>query len=312
MSLFASSTLLSRFPPVRGRLRADAPLAAQTWFRVGGNAEVLFKPADFADLVEFLRAVPKDIPMQTIGVASNLIIRDGGVPGITIKLGSEFAEVKISGNEIHAGAAALDTTVAQHAAESALTGLEFLCGIPGTIGGALRMNAGAYGNEMKDILVAATSVDRNGAARTRTAAEMDLSYRHCGVGTDEIFTHAVLRAAPGDANAIAARMAEIKSEREKTQPVYSRTGGSTFANPEGHKAWQLIDAAGCRGIKLGGAQVSELHCNFLLNTGDATAADLENLGEEVRARVFAHSGVDLRWEIQRIGIPLAAPKERTA
>jgi len=312
MSDFAHSDLLRRLPPVRGRLRANAPLAAQTWFRVGGNAEVLFKPADENDLAEFLAACPADVPVQCIGAASNLIIRDGGLPGVTIKLGSEFATIAQHDKQITVGAAALDTTVAQHAAEASLTGLEFLSGIPGTIGGALRMNAGAYGAEINDHLHSATAVDRSGVIHTISAPELCLSYRHCAAPLDWIFTSATFHAAPGDAMEITARMAEIKSAREATQPVRARTGGSTFANPKGHKAWQLIDAAGCRGMKLGGAQVSELHCNFLLNTGDATAADLENLGEEVHARVRAHSGIELRWEIQRIGVPAPAAAQTEA
>jgi len=296
-----AGNLLSCLPTVRGRLRADAPLAGQTWFRVGGTAEVLFKPADATGLAEFLAQCPADIPVQVIGASSNLIIRDGGLPGVTIKLGGEFAKVKIYGDQITAGAAALDTTVAQHAADAALGGLEFLSGIPGTIGGALRMNAGAYGMEIKDILHSATAIDRAGKIHTVTAMELKLTYRHCSAPPDWIFTSAILNAAPGDATEIQNRMTEIKSARETTQPVRSRTGGSTFAKPEGHKAWQLIDEAGCRGLRIGGAQVSELHCNFLLNTGDATAADLENLGEQVRARVLENSGIELRWEIQRIG-----------
>jgi len=300
-----TETLLSRLPAVRGRLRANAALAGQTWFRVGGAAEVLFKPADETDLAEFLMQCPADIPVQVIGASSNLIIRDGGLPGVTIKLGGKFAEIKIANNQITAGAAALDTTIAQHAADATLTGLEFLSGIPGTIGGALRMNAGAYGKEIKDILHSATAIDRAGKIHTITAVELNLTYRHCGAPPDWIFTSATFNAAPGDITEIQNRMTEIKSKREKTQPVRSRTGGSTFANPDGHKAWQLIDAAGCRGMRIGAAQVSELHCNFLLNTGDATAADLENLGEQVRARVLENSGIELRWEIQRIGVPAA-------
>jgi UDP-N-acetylmuramate dehydrogenase len=304
--------LLSRLPAVRGRLRADAPLAQQTWFRVGGNAEVLFRPADEADLAEFLAGCPADIPVQIIGVASNLIIRDGGLPGVTIKLGSEFARVETDGETITAGAATLDTTIAQHAAAESLGGLEFLSGIPGAIGGALRMNAGAYGSEIKDILISASAVDRQGKIHTVRAADLNLTYRHSGAPADWIFTGATFMAHRASESDIMAHMDEIKAARESTQPVRSRTGGSTFANPYGHKAWQLIDAAGCRGLRVGGAQVSELHCNFLLNTGDATAADLENLGEEVRARVQRHSGIDLRWEIQRIGERAATPARKAA
>jgi len=307
-----TENLIPRLPAVRGRLRANAPLAGQTWFRVGGAAEVLFKPADAADLAEFLAQCPTDIPIQVIGASSNLIIRDGGLPGVSIKLGGEFAEVKINGDQIIAGTAALDTTIAQHAANASLTGLEFLSGIPGTIGGALRMNAGAYGTEIKDILYSTTAIDRAGKIHTISVQDLDLTYRHCGAPSDWIFMSATFRTTPGDATEIQNRIAEIKFARETTQPVRSRTGGSTFANPEGYKAWQLIDAAGCRGMRTGGAKVSELHCNFLLNTGDATAADLENLGEQVRARVLEHSGIELRWEIQRIGVPPSAAKQEAA
>ena len=307
-----AQNLLSRLPAVRGRMRANAPLAAQTWFRVGGNAEVLFRPADESDLAAFLAACPADVPIHVIGASSNLIIRDGGLPGVTIKLGGEFAEVKIDSNQIIAGAAVLDTTIAQHAADAVLGGLEFLSGIPGTLGGALRMNAGAYGTEIKDILLSATAVDRKGKIHTVSAAELKLTYRHSDAPPDWIFTSAKFNAQSGNAIEIAARMNEIKAAREATQPVRARTGGSTFANPDGHKAWQLIDAAGCRGLKIGGAQVSELHCNFLLNTGDATAADLENLGEAVRRRVHEHAGIELRWEIQRLGDAAMHTKQEAA
>lgn len=294
--------LISRLPQVRGRLRADVDLAPVTWFRVGGKAEVMFKPADEKDLADFLRACPADIPVYPIGVASNLIIRDGGIPGVVIRLGGEFAQVTQHKNQITAGAAALDTVVAQHAEQAGLAGMEFLSGIPGTIGGALRMNAGAYGSEIKDILDSATAIDRKGKIHKVKAKDLNLTYRHCGAPDDWIFTSATLNGTPDEIADIAARMDDIKTKREATQPVRSRTGGSTFANPDNLKAWALIDAAGCRGLRLGGARVSELHCNFLLNTGDATAADLENLGEMVRERVLAHSGIDLRWEIQRIGV----------
>lgn len=296
--------LLDKLPPVRGRLRADVELAPVTWFRVGGKAEVMFKPADEADLSEFLKNCPVDIPVYPIGVASNLIIRDGGIPGVVIRLGGEFAAVTQNKNQITAGAAALDTVVAQHAENAGLAGMEFLSGIPGTIGGALRMNAGAYGSEIKDILIEATAIDRKGRIHKVKPKDLNLTYRHCGAPDDWIFTSATLQGTADEIRHIAARMDEIKSKREATQPVRARTGGSTFANPDGLKAWVLIDAAGCRGLTRGNAQVSELHCNFLLNNGGATAADLEGLGEMVRERVMAHSGIDLRWEIQRIGLPV--------
>lgn len=296
------SGLISRLPPVRGRLRADVELAPITWFRVGGKAEVMFKPADEADLAEFLKNCPADIPIYPIGVASNLIIRDGGIPGVVIRLGGEFAQVTQNKNQITAGAAALDAVVAQHAENAGLAGMEFLSGIPGTIGGALRMNAGAYGSEIKDILIEATAIDRNGKIHKVKAKDLNLTYRHSGAPADWIFTSATLEGTPDEIRNIAARMDDIKTKREAAQPVRARTGGSTFANPDGLKAWALIDAAGCRGLTKGNAQVSELHCNFLLNNGDATAADLEGLGEMVRERVMAHSGIDLRWEIQRIGV----------
>lgn len=299
---FEDSKLIEQLPQVRGRLRADVELAPVTWFRVGGKAEVMFKPADEQDLADFLKNCPADISVYPIGVASNLIIRDGGIPGVVIRLGGEFATVTQNKNQITAGAAALDTVVAQHAENAGLAGLEFLSGIPGTIGGALRMNAGAYGSEIKDILISARAVDRNGQIHEVSADKLKLSYRHCDAPDDWIFTSATFKAKSGDATDIAVRMADIKTKREATQPVRARTGGSTFANPDGLKAWALIDAAGCRGLSRGGAQVSELHCNFLLNNGDATAADLESLGEMVRERVMAHSGIDLRWEIRRIGI----------
>ena len=309
----SDTNLLSRLPPVRGRLRANAPLAQQTWFRVGGPAEVLFKPADEADLAAFVAACPADVPVTVIGLASNLIIRDGGLPGVVVKLGKEFAKIKtinslpLEGEKfIVAGAAALDSTVAEVAAEAGLGGLEFLSGIPGAIGGALRMNAGAYGTETKDVLLSVRAVDRQGNIHTVPVADLNMTYRHSGAPADWIFTEATFKVVPKDKSEISQKMAEIKNSRESSQPVRSRTGGSTFANPEGRKAWQLVDAAGCRGLRVGGAQVSKMHCNFILNTGDATAADLENLGEEVRARVLKTSGIELRWEIQRIGIPAPA------
>jgi UDP-N-acetylmuramate dehydrogenase len=297
--------LKSSLPDVRGRLLADQPLAELTWFRVGGPAQALFVPEDEEDLAYVLRALPVEIPVTVVGLGSNLIVRDGGVPGVTIRLGRGFGEVKIEDDaRVRAGAAVPDVKVARAAQEAGLAGLAFMRGIPGAIGGALRMNGGAYGRETKDALVAARGVDRAGCVRTFTNAEMGYAYRHCGVGDDVIFTEALFQATPGDPAAIATEMNAITEAREATQPIKSRTGGSTFKNPPGHKAWQLIDAAGCRGLTIGDAQVSELHCNFLINRGAASAADIETLGETVRARVKENSGVELEWEIKRIGVPV--------
>ncbi len=296
--------LLRRLPKVRGRLEANAPLADLTWFRVGGPAEVLFTPADEADLAEFLGAAPADIPVTVIGVGSNLLVRDGGVPGVVIRLGRGFSALAVEeGALIRAGAAVLDVRVARYAAEHGIDALTFLRGIPGTIGGALRMNGGAYGAETKDVLVEARAVDRMGNVTVLSNAQMRYSYRHCGAPEDLIFTQALLRGRPGDKQEIAAAMDAITAAREATQPVKSRTGGSTFKNPPGCKAWELIDRAGMRGFAIGNARVSELHCNFLINDGGATAADIEALGETVRARVRDTSGIDLDWEIRRIGVP---------
>ncbi|MFM2128905.1 MAG: hypothetical protein RL477_451 [Pseudomonadota bacterium] len=296
--------LIDRLPPVRGRYREGAELSRITWFRVGGPAEVMFRPADAEDLAAFLRDRPADVPLTVIGVGSNLLVRDGGVRGVVIRLGGEFATIDIEGDEVLAGAAALDGNVAHAAALAGLAGLEFLAGIPGTIGGALRMNAGAYGREMKDVLVAAEAVDGKGVLHTLSPADMDMSYRHTGVPDDYIFTAARLRGVPGNKGDIVARIREIQEMRAATQPVRTRTGGSTFKNPPNAKAWELIDAAGCRGLAVGGARVSDQHCNFLINEGAATAADIEALGEEVRRRVKDHSGITLEWEIRIIGEPL--------
>jgi UDP-N-acetylmuramate dehydrogenase len=288
---------------VRGELVADAPLAPLTWFRAGGNAEVLFRPADADDLADFLAGTPDDVPVTVIGVGSNLLVREGGVPGVVIRLGRGFMNISVEGMRVRAGTAALDVAVSRAAQEAGIAGLEFYRGIPGSIGGALRMNAGAYGGETKDVLVEAIAIDRKGRRHVLKNTDMQYSYRHSGAADDLIFVEAVFEGRPGDKDEILAKMNEITSSREATQPVRTRTGGSTFKNPEGHKSWQLIDAAGCRGLKHGGAQVSELHCNFLINTGDATASDLEALGEEVRRRVKETSGVTLEWEIRRIGVP---------
>jgi len=288
-------------PTVRGRYTFDAPLAPTTWFRVGGNADVLFKPADLEDLQHFLQQCPATIPVMTIGVASNLLVRDGGVEGVVIRLGGGFAEIEPTGEQIRVGAAALDVNVALAAQLAGIAGLEFMTGIPGTLGGALRMNAGCYGREIKDVLVSCRALDRRGQLHTLTPADLHLTYRHCDVPDDWIFVDAVLRGSADTPEAIAARMQDIQAKREASQPIRTRTGGSTFANPPGESAWKLIDAAGCRGLMVGGAQVSEKHCNFLINTGTASASDLENLGEQVKNRVKATSGIELRWEIRRIG-----------
>lgn len=295
--------LIDRLPPVRGRLTVNAPLDRVTWFRVGGPAEVLFKPADAEDLAAFLAAKPDDLPVTVIGVGSNLLVRDGGVPGVVIRLGREFAYVRAEGSTVHAGASALDLNVAIAARGAGIAGLEFLSGIPGTVGGALRMNAGAYGREMKDVVVSVTALDPKGRPHDLSLADLGFAYRKCAVPTDWIFAGAVLRGEPGSETDIARRMAEIKASREESQPTREPTGGSTFANPPGLKAWELIDRAGCRGLVMGGAKVSEKHCNFLINTGTATASDLEGLGEEVRRRVKETSGITLEWEIKRIGLP---------
>ena len=301
--------LIERLPRVRGRLTEDAPLAPITWFRVGGPAEVLFRPADQEDLAHFLAGCPADVPVTVMGVASNLLVRDGGVPGVVIRLARGFNNLEIDGERVTVGAAVLDLNVALACAQVEVAGLEFLSGIPGTIGGALRMNAGAYGREIKDVIESADILDRNGNLHRLPAADLGLGYRHSSVPPDWIFVGATLRGEPGEEPTIAARIAEIQKARADSQPIRSRTGGSTFANPPGARAWQLIDNAGCRGLKHGGAQVSDMHCNFLINTGDATAADLEFLGETVRRRVLETSGVTLDWEIKRIGVPMAANAE---
>jgi UDP-N-acetylmuramate dehydrogenase len=301
MAATTPDSLLDRLPHARGRVSAHAPLADKTWFRVGGPAEVLFRPADLDDLVHFLAGCPADVPLTVIGAASNLIVRDGGIPGLVVRLARGFGCIRTEPDGIVCGAGALDATVAEHAAVSGLAGLEFLSGIPGTIGGAVAMNAGAYGTELKDVLDWVECVSRDGRLLRLANAACGFSYRHSSLPEGAIVVRARLRAASGEAAAIAARMAMIRESRESTQPVRARTGGSTFRNPPGSKAWELIDHAGCRGLSRGGAQVSEKHANFLLNTGDATAADIEELGEEVRRRVHAATGVMLEWEIRRVG-----------
>ncbi|MSP48900.1 MAG: UDP-N-acetylmuramate dehydrogenase [Alphaproteobacteria bacterium] len=296
-----SEGLIGRLPSVRGRLAENASLGPLTWFRAGGPAEVLFRPADAEDLAQFIAGTPADVPTTVIGVGSNLLVRDGGIRGVVIRLGRGFAEVRRVGDALEAGAGALDVNVALTAQQQAIAGLEFLSGIPGTIGGALRMNAGAYGREMVDVTIAAEAVDDAGKLRRLTPAELGLTYRHSMVPDSWIFTKSVLKAEPGDPELILARIQDIRAQREATQPVRARTGGSTFANPPGAKAWELIDRAGCRGLRIGDAQVSEKHCNFLVNIGEATAAEIERLGEEVRQRVKNTSGIELRWEIRIIG-----------
>jgi UDP-N-acetylmuramate dehydrogenase len=278
-------------------------LAPITWFRVGGPAEILFSPRDEADLKLFLAGVPADMPITAIGVGSNLLVRDGGIAGAVIRLGRDFNSITAEGTRVSAGAMAPDVMVAKAAQKAGLTGLEFMRGIPGTVGGGLRMNAGAYGREFKDALKSARAMNRAGYVVELSLADMKFVYRSSGVADDLIFLSATFEGLPGDPALIQKRMDEITAARESTQPVKSRTGGSTFKNPPGHKAWQLIDAAGCHGLRVGGAQVSEQHCNFLINTGDATAADIESLGEEVRRRVKEASGVELEWEIKRLGPP---------
>jgi len=306
MSLLGSPDLgpelRARVPGLRGRLLPNQSLKEFTWFRVGGAAQLLFVPEDEDDLALFLGALPKEVPVTVVGLGSNLIVRDGGVPGVVIRLGRGFNEIVVEGDRIRAGTAVPDVKVARTAQEEGIAGLAFLRGIPGGIGGALRMNGGAYGRETKDALVEARAVDRQGRVHVLSNADMHYTYRHCGAPEDFIFTQALFQGEPGDRDAIAAEMDKITESREATQPIKSRTGGSTFKNPPGHKAWQLIDAAGCRGLKVGNAQVSEMHCNFLINLGGATAADIETLGETVRRRVKEKSGVELDWEIKRIGV----------
>jgi UDP-N-acetylmuramate dehydrogenase len=302
---FDIAVLKAHLPQLRGRLLSDEPLAPLTWFRVGGSAQALFMPEDEADLAYLLANLPQEIPVTSIGLGSNLIVRDGGVPGVVIRLGRGFSEVKLEpAHRIRAGAAVPDVKVARAAQEAGMAGLSFMRGIPGCLGGALRMNGGAYGRETKDVLIEARAVDRQGHVQVLGNADMHYSYRHCGAPEDLIFTQALFQGAPGDPGVIAAEMNSITEAREATQPIKSRTGGSTFKNPPGRKAWQLIDAAGCRGLAVGDAQVSELHCNFLINRGNASAADIETLGETVRARVQDTSGVELEWEIKRIGEPV--------
>lgn len=299
-------SLLDRLPNVRGKLSANVPLAPYTWLRVGGPAEVFFIPKDEADLAHFLSSTPPDIPVQVLGVASNTLVRDGGVKGVTIRLGPSFAKVETKGLRVIAGAAALDNKVAKAAAKAGIAGLEFYAGIPGTIGGALRMNAGCYGSETKDVLAEAIALDRRGRRCVMPLSEFGYSYRHSAAPDEFIFVSAVFEGRKDDPAAITARMDEITARREESQPIREKTGGSTFKNPDpkqsgGRGAWQVIDAAGGRGFKVGGAMMSEKHCNFMINADGASAADLEDLGETIRTKVKQGEGVDLDWEVRRIG-----------
>ncbi|QIB33447.1 UDP-N-acetylmuramate dehydrogenase [Ancylobacter pratisalsi] len=299
-----TAELAEAVPELRGRLLANQPLADLTWFRVGGPAQVMFSPADEADLAYFLANLGPDIPVTVIGLGSNLIVRDGGVPGVVIRLGRGFNTINVEeGYRLRVGTAVPDVKLARAAADAGIDGLAFFRGIPGGIGGALRMNAGAHSAETRDTLVEARAVDRAGCVHRLTNADFGFSYRHSQPPADFIFTEALFQGRAGDTAAILGEMDRITQAREASQPIREKTGGSTFKNPAGHKAWQLIDAAGCRGMMVGAAQMSPMHCNFMINTGGATAADIEALGEEVRRRVKAHSGIELEWEIKRIGIP---------
>lgn len=298
--------LVDRLPAVRGAYVVAADLSKMIWFRTGGPAEVLFKPADLADLQHFLKHTPNDIPVMMLGVGSNLLIRDGGVRGVVVKLGKPFAQLSVTGNEITVGAGAMDVTVAHKAAEVGLAGLEFMRGVPGTVGGALRMNAGAYGREVADALVSAKILDRDGTLHVLTVDDFGYRYRHSSLPEDKIIIEATFKGTPADPAMVKARMDAVSEAREESQPLRTKTGGSTFKNPpvnDDHQmsAWQLVDAAGCRGMARGDAQVSEKHCNFLINHGAASADDLEQLGEDVRQRVKEKTGIDLQWEIRRVG-----------
>lgn len=304
MSQAVHVEVAAMLPALRGRLVAGARLAEVTWFRVGGPADVLFTPADEADLAYALANLPRSVPVFVMGLGSNLLVRDAGVAGVVIRLGRGFSDIAIEdGHHLRVGAALPDVKVARAAADAGIAGLAFYRGIPGGIGGALRMNAGAHGRETKDVLVGARAVDRDGRLHELSLADMGFTYRHCSLPDDWIFTQALFQGAPGETGAILAEMDEVAAYREKHQPIKERTGGSTFRNPPGHSAWKLIDAAGCRGLRIGGAKVSEMHCNFLINDAGATGEDIERLGETVRARVANATGVRLDWEIIRVGQP---------
>jgi UDP-N-acetylmuramate dehydrogenase len=296
-----SDGLLAHLPPVRGRLRAQVPLAPRTWLRVGGAAEAIFQPADLDDLTAFLKSKPREVPVTPIGVASNLLVRDGGLDGVVVRLAGPLAEVDVDGDRLSVGAGATDRMIAITAQRAGLSGLEFYIGIPGTMGGAVRMNAGAFGGETAEVVDRVTAIDPAGNRHELSPAELGFGYRHSALPEGWIAISAVLRGVRGDERAIRTRMMAIKAEREASQPMRVATGGSTFKNPPGQRAWQLIDAAGCRGLRHGKAVVSDKHCNFLINTGEASAAELEELGEMVRARVLAASGIALEWEIHRVG-----------
>lgn len=298
--------LLAAIPHVRGRIVEDANLARLSWFRTGGNAEILFEPADEEDLVSVLRRLPGYVPITVIGVGSNLLVRDGGVEGMVIRLGRGFSAIEMRGNVVSAGAGAMDVHVARAAAKAGLAGLEFMVGVPGTVGGAVRMNAGAYGHEVADVLLHAHAVDRYGHIEELEPQDLGFAYRKSTLPEDMIVLKAAFKVSQGERADIEARMKEISTARAESQPLGTRTGGSTFKNPEGMNAWKLVDQAGCRGLRIGDAQVSEKHCNFLINHGAATAQELEELGETVRARVKQETGVNLEWEIRRIGKPLEA------
>ncbi|MEL7718603.1 UDP-N-acetylmuramate dehydrogenase [Citromicrobium bathyomarinum] len=293
-----------KLPDVRGKLTQHAPLAKLVWFKAGGAADWLFEPADVDDLCAFVRDLDPSVPLLPLGLGSNLIVRDGGVPGVTIRLGKSFAKIETSGDHtLHCGAGAHGVLIASTARDNGIAGLEFLRGIPGTLGGFVRMNGGAYGRETADVLVDCDVVLRDGSLKTLPVAELGYTYRHSELPEGAVVVAARLKGEPGDPEQIGAEMERIAQAREESQPVRTKTGGSTFKNPPGEKAWQLVDAAGCRGMMRGGAQVSEKHTNFLINTGTATSADIEQLGEDVRAKVSANSGVELEWEIQRVGRP---------
>ncbi len=297
-----TSDLAALMPELRGSMTANASLRDITWFRVGGPAQVLFRPADEADLSYFLTHLPHDIPVQVIGLGSNLLVREGGLKGVVIRLGRGFSTITVEdGSRLCTGSAVPDVQVARAAADAGIAGLAFYRGIPGAIGGALRMNAGAHGGETKDVLLEARAVDRSGNVHVLTNADMGFSYRHSGIPHSWIFTQALFQGEAGDPAKIREEMEAVAAYREQHQPTRERTGGSTFKNPPGHSAWKLVDEAGCRGVRVGGAMVSEKHCNFLINNNEATAADIETLGETVRERVKATSGIELQWEIIRIG-----------
>ncbi len=298
-----SPELIEKLPDLKGKLKANALLSDITWFRVGGPAQLLFRPADEADLAYFLKQLPEDVPVTVIGLGSNLLVRDGGIPGVVIRLGRGFGEITIEeGHRLRAGTAVPDVKVARAAADAGIAGLAFYRGIPGSVGGALRMNGGAHGKETCEVLVEAHAVDRAGNIHVLNVDDMNYSYRHCGAPADYIFTQALFQGEEGSRDKILTEMEEIAEYREQAQPIKARTGGSTFKNPPGNSAWKLIDAAGCRGLMVGGAKVSEKHCNFLINEGGASSADLEELGETVRARVKETSGIELEWEIRRLGV----------